>query len=212
MYSFHTGVFPSWCRTGCRRRGSGLAFVLWWGVLAGMPSFSFCHVLCPGAHSSIGTCLESDLERCPNQSCLTAKCFRTDYRRREVCSLEGEEDLLEFTPDDRKRVVIGFETKHGRVIDVVCTRRPLGVRCTRWTPVTVIEVSLAGHAFSLGVKNGWKVRYVDGKDMQGQSSEVVHTLLFEQISTLPSLAGSAVERHSKHVEISASIELVEPPP
>lgn len=95
----------------------------------------------------------------------------------------------------RPQLVLGFEVLDGTIKEVTCTVRPLGIvfmrplgmkRSTHGKPVplTVMEVVKASHAEDLGVKKGWKLRFIGKQDMFGKSYESTYEALCKSASVL----------------------------
>ena len=65
-------------------------------------------------------------------------------------------------------------------------RRPVGFDFHMGsTPIKVDAVHPASYAAQLGIKPGWKLRYIDGELMHGKDFKEKYASLMQAVATLP---------------------------
>jgi len=84
-------------------------------------------------------------------------------------------------------LVLGFELPDGTPKHVVSSQRPMGLKYSKTTPLTVTDVNTFGHAKDLGVKKGWKLRFIDEEDVSGRDGDFIRALLCKRANILPLL-------------------------
>lgn len=109
--------------------------------------------------------------------------------------------LMEFArtagavpPEPMRIVSLGFESGADTMKFVMATRRPLGLKWRVSKIMVVKEVLDGGHASELGIQAGWKLRFINNRDMQEQPVASVRSKLSKASGDLPLFLGGDVER------------------
>mmetsp|Transcript_61800 Transcript_61800/g.201649 ORF Transcript_61800/g.201649 Transcript_61800/m.201649 type:complete len:203 (-) Transcript_61800:318-926(-) len=76
-----------------------------------------------------------------------------------------------------------FRTDDGHVVEVVFTRRPLGLDLRKKQPIMMMHVK--GLAVELGVREGWILVKVGGEDIQDLNFSEVYVMMVAKSADLP---------------------------
>mmetsp|Transcript_25485 Transcript_25485/g.72809 ORF Transcript_25485/g.72809 Transcript_25485/m.72809 type:complete len:203 (-) Transcript_25485:48-656(-) len=79
-----------------------------------------------------------------------------------------------------------FRTDDGHVVEVVFTRRPLGLDLRKKQPIMMMHVK--GFAEELGVREGWILVKVGGEDIQDLNFSEVYVMLVAKSADLPRIS------------------------
>eukprot|EP00450_Noctiluca_scintillans_P000151 CAMPEP_0194496534 /NCGR_PEP_ID=MMETSP0253-20130528/13778_1 /TAXON_ID=2966 /ORGANISM="Noctiluca scintillans" /LENGTH=172 /DNA_ID=CAMNT_0039337943 /DNA_START=53 /DNA_END=571 /DNA_ORIENTATION=+ len=148
----------------------------------GPPSFAKLPVLLEGTGSgSVSDTSTRDSVACSN---LESECSSSVPSTREVeCNKEsstGDLSLEHAAPS----VTVGFESPDGGRREIMFLERPLGMKYSSSSPLTVTKVNANSHAQELGVKLGWKLRSIEEQDLAGMPTKEVLSLLRHKTNVL----------------------------
>lgn len=86
-------------------------------------------------------------------------------------------------PVDDQGVRIVFETR--TTAEVTFTRTPLGIEFENTAPITIENVTAGGQGQALGIRRGWVIKSIDGKDCIDAPFKEQFDLLEQAASRLP---------------------------
>eukprot|EP00450_Noctiluca_scintillans_P040176 CAMPEP_0194480588 /NCGR_PEP_ID=MMETSP0253-20130528/3341_1 /TAXON_ID=2966 /ORGANISM="Noctiluca scintillans" /LENGTH=161 /DNA_ID=CAMNT_0039319989 /DNA_START=39 /DNA_END=524 /DNA_ORIENTATION=+ len=93
-------------------------------------------------------------------------------------------DAAPSIPEPLATMVVSFEAPDGDMKLIQFSERPLGMKYSQSTPLTVTEVHSHSHAERRGVQVGWQLRKIGADDMAGKSVSEVLAVLRRTTNTL----------------------------
>lgn len=143
-------------------------------------TFEKLPVLLEGADSASGSDASTRDSACSKPGSDSSSSFPS---AREECHKEsptGSSSDQAVAPS----VTLGFESLDGGRKEVVFLERPLGIKYSTSTPLTITKINANSHAQELGVQLGWKLRSIGDEDVAGMSTKEVLSLLRHKTNVL----------------------------
>mmetsp|Transcript_79621 Transcript_79621/g.234156 ORF Transcript_79621/g.234156 Transcript_79621/m.234156 type:complete len:149 (-) Transcript_79621:148-594(-) len=97
-------------------------------------------------------------------------------------------EAAEAPPDGSGRLFLTFQKPSGEDIEVVVTRKPLGVDFKKKMPLQVKTVRPKSIGAELNIEEGWTISKVNGEDIQALDFQPVYEKLKRGLNAIPDAA------------------------
>lgn len=112
-------------------------------------------------------------------------CYEKTTGRAEPKPQKSQSEMLPKNTERGAELVLGFELPDGTPKKIVSSRRPMGLKYTKTAPFMVTDVNTFSHANELGVKKGWRLRFIEHEDMAGKDGDYIRAVLCKKAHVLP---------------------------